>query len=220
MLAIAAAIRFTSRGPALFLQERVGHQGRKFTIFKFRTMTHAASDAPHPITTSDNQRCTVIGPFLRRWKLDEVPQLINVLLGHMSLVGPRPKLREFVAFDLPCRPGITGMATIAFAREQLILARLPKEHLETYIHSAILPAKQRLDSDYMARATFLSDLRLIFNTLLHRWDTEAVKSLLDVANVIDSMQRRGRASELDLKLMELQLAIGQRPAGPRRLVNS
>lgn len=212
MLAIAAAVRFTSRGPVLFLQERVGYQGRAFTILKFRTLTHVAFEAHHPNTTSDNQRCTSIGPFLRRWKLDEVPQLINVLLGHMSLVGPRPKLREYVVFDLPCRPGITGMATIAFAREQLILARLPKEHLETYIHSAILPAKQRLDSDYMARATFLSDLRLIFNTLLRRWDAEAMKSLHDVANVIDLMQRRGRSSGLDLKLMEVQLAIGQMPA--------
>lgn len=185
MLAITAAVRLTSRGPVLFLQERVGYQGRAFTILKFRTMNDMAAEAHHPIAISDNQRLTLIGPFLRRWKLDEVPQLINVLVGHMSLVGPRPKLREFVIFDLPCRPGITGMATIAFACEEKFLSRLPKDQLDAYTHFAVLPAKQRLDCDYMARATFLSDLRLIFNTLLHRWGTEGLSSLPDVANCFD-----------------------------------
>ena len=96
LLTIGAAVRVTSLGPVLFRQKRVGRHGQPFTILKFRTMIHVADRPHHPITTSDNQQFTPVGPFLRRWKLDELPQLANVLLGHMSLVGPRPKLPEHV----------------------------------------------------------------------------------------------------------------------------
>ena len=89
----------------------------------------------------------------------------------MSMVGPRPKLPEYVTLELLCRPGITGMATIVFAREERILARVAKEHLNAYIHAVVLPAKRQLDVEYMARATFLSDLCLLVSTLLRRWDT-------------------------------------------------
>ena len=95
----------------------------------------------------------------------------------MSLVGPRPKLPEYVIFELPCRPGITGMATIVFAREERILARVAKEHLNAYIHAVVLPAKRQLDAEYMARATFLSDLSLLVNTLLRRWDTATLEKI-------------------------------------------
>ncbi len=178
VLVIGAAVRFSSRGPVLFLQERVGRNGRSFKILKFRTMIHVTRAAHHPITTSDNQRFTVLGPFLRRWKLDELPQLANVLLGHMSLVGPRPKLREHVIFDPPCRPGVTGLATIVFAREEKILSCVARNRLEHYFHSVVLPAKRQLDSAYMARATFLSDLRLLANSVLRRWDTAALDGFI------------------------------------------
>ena len=95
----------------------------------------------------------------------------------MSLVGPRPKLQEYVTLELPCRPGITGMATIVFACEGRFLARVAKEHLNAYIHAVILPAKQQIDAAYMARATFLSDLSLLVNTLLHRWDTATLEKI-------------------------------------------
>jgi len=178
LLVIAAAVRLTSKGPILFMQERMGLHGRPFTIFKFRTMVHVTDKAHHPVTTSDNQRFTSIGPFLRRLKLDELPQLANVLAGHMSLVGPRPKLREHVISNLPCRPGITGMATALFACEEDVLARLPKGHLDAFYHAVVLPAKRKLDADYMARATFSSDLRLLVNSALRRWSTDALEDFL------------------------------------------
>jgi lipopolysaccharide/colanic/teichoic acid biosynthesis glycosyltransferase len=178
ILAIGAAVRVTSSGPVMFRQKRVGRNGQPFTILKFRTMIHVTDRAHRPVTTSDNQQFTPVGPFLRRWKLDELPQLANVLLGHMSLVGPRPKLPEHVILDPPCRPGVTGMATIVFACEEATLARVPKDHLDAYYYAVVLPAKRQLDIEYMARATFLSDLKLLVNSVLHRWDDTALESSL------------------------------------------
>jgi len=178
LLAIALAVRMTSSGPALFRQKRVGQHGRAFTILKFRTMLLATDKAHHAVTTAGNQRFTPIGPFLRRWKLDELPQLLNVLWGDMSLVGPRPKLPEHVISHLPCRPGITGAATIAFAREEALLDRVPRHHLDAYYHAVVLPAKRRLDAEYMAKATFLSDLKMIVNSVLRRWDNSILEGLL------------------------------------------
>jgi lipopolysaccharide/colanic/teichoic acid biosynthesis glycosyltransferase len=174
---VGLAVRITSSGPVLFLQKRMGRHGREFTIFKFRTMVHNSDRAHHPVSTTCNQLFTPVGPFLRRWKLDEVPQLFNVLAGHMSLVGPRPKLPAHALSNVPCRAGITGAATIAFAREEAILDRVPKHLLESFYHSVVLPAKHQLDADYMARATFLSDFKLIVDSVLRRWDTSIVDDL-------------------------------------------
>lgn len=185
LLVIGLAVRLTSRGPVLFLQKRMGCHNRPFTIFKFRTMTHSENSAHNPVTTTENQRFTPVGPFLRRWKLDELPQMLNVLVGDMSMVGPRPKLPEHQVADLCCRPGITGAATIAFAREEQILARLPDHHLDDYYAKVILPFKLRLDVEYMARATFLSDLRLIIDSAVRRWDPSVVDRLLN-ADVTDA----------------------------------
>jgi len=179
-LIVALAVRFTSKGPVLFLQKRTGLHRRNFIILKFRTMEHLESGARNKVTTARNQRFTPVGPFLRRWKLDELPQLLNVLIGDMSLVGPRPKLPEHQLGDLKCRPGITGAATIAFAREEQILARLPHHRLDGYYHSIILPAKLRLDREYMAQATFLTDMTLIVNTIVRRWDSSEICKLLDL----------------------------------------
>ncbi len=178
MLVISLAVRMTSTGPALFRQKRLGQHGRPFTILKFRTMFLATDKAHHAVTTACNQRFTPIGPFLRRWKLDELPQLLNVLWGDMSLVGPRPKLPEHMISDLPCRPGITGAATIAFAREEALLDQIPRHYLDTYYHSVVLPAKRRLDAEYMAQATFFSDLKLISDSVLRRWDNTILEGLL------------------------------------------
>ncbi len=179
LLAIALAVWLTSSGPVLFLQKRMGLHGRTFTILKFRTLIHAADKAHHAVTTAGNQRFTPTGPFLRRWKLDELPQLLNVLWGDMSLVGPRPKMPEHVISNLKCRPGITGAATIAFAREEEVLDRVPKHRLESFYHAVVLPAKRRLDVEYMARATFLSDFKLIVNSVLRRWDRSIMEGLLN-----------------------------------------
>ena len=174
---VALAVWLTSRGPVLFLQRRMGCHGRPFIILKFRTMTHSEHCSHNPVTTTENQCFTPIGLFLRRWKLDELPQLLNVLVGDMSMVGPRPKLIEHQIADLFCRPGITGAATIAFAREDQILARLPNHHLNDYYASVILPFKHQLDAEYMARATFLSDFKLILDSALRRWDRSVVERL-------------------------------------------
>jgi lipopolysaccharide/colanic/teichoic acid biosynthesis glycosyltransferase len=180
LLVIALAVRLTSHGPALFKQMRVGRQGRAFTILKFRTMIYSTDKTHHAVSTATNQQFTLIGPLLRRWKLDELPQLLNVLWGDMSLVGPRPKMPEHVIVDLPCRPGITGAATIVFACEEAILDLIPKHQLDNCYHTIILPAKRQLDSEYMARATFFSDLKLIVNSVLRRWHTSAVNRLLNI----------------------------------------
>ena len=178
LLAVGLAVRFTSSGPVLFLQKRMGRHGRNFTILKFRTMTHTSDNAHQPVTTSCNQHFTPVGPFLRRWKLDELPQLLNVLAGHMSLVGPRPKLPEHAISNLSCRAGITGSATIAFALEEGILDRVPKHRLDSFYHTVVLPAKHQLDEDYMAKATFFSDFKLLFDSVLRRWDTSIMEDLL------------------------------------------
>jgi lipopolysaccharide/colanic/teichoic acid biosynthesis glycosyltransferase len=168
-LAVAILIRITTPGPVLFLQERVGRYGATFMILKFTTMV--ASDRQRgTITTGDDPAITAIGRFLRRWKLDEVPQFVNVLLGEMSLVGPRPKVPQQKADAPRCRPGITGAATIAFADEESLLAGIPKQELQTFFRDVLLPWKQYLDSRYLVQATFLSDLRLIVRTAFRRWE--------------------------------------------------
>lgn len=179
LLAVAIMVRATSSGPVFFLQRRVGRRGCSFTILKFRTMVHDPDAAYHAVTTAENQPFTCIGPFLRRWKLDELPQVFNVLLGHMSLIGPRPKMPQHVIGDLVCRPGVTGAATMAFASEETLLDRVPQHHLEAYYRTVVLPTKHHLDEDYMARATFYSDLKLIANSILRRWDSGIADLLVE-----------------------------------------
>lgn len=215
MLIIALAVRLTSFGPIFFLQERVGLHGRIFTIVKFRTMVHATDKAHRAITTVGNQRFTFVGPFLRRWKLDELPQLLNVLAGHMSLVGPRPKMPEHVHFDLPCRPGITGAATKAFAREEVVLSHVRANRLDAYYHRVVLPAKRWLDVEYMARATFHSDLKLIFESVLHRWDNTAMESALN-AVILEAEHRSMLDWASDAAGIAGDFSIGPiRPKGER-----
>ena len=182
-LVIALAILFTSQGPVLFLQKRSGRHNRSFTILKFRTLEHLEQDTHNSVTTAENQRFTPVGPFLRKWKLDELPQLLNVLIGDMSLVGPRPKLPKHQLGRLHCRPGITGAATIAFAREEQVLAGLSRHELDDYYRLIVLPAKLRLDTEYLARATFLSDLKLIVDTPFRLLDTATSQIMHEVERV-------------------------------------
>jgi lipopolysaccharide/colanic/teichoic acid biosynthesis glycosyltransferase len=188
LLVIALAVRLTSPGPVFFLQKRMGRNGRTFTILKFRSMIHVSEKTHKAVTTAASQAFTPIGAFLRRWKLDELPQLWNVLAGDMSLVGPRPKMPEHIVSKLPCRPGITGAATIAFAHEESVLDQVPEEDLEAFYLGVVLPAKRRLDARYMARATFLSDLKLIVKSALRRWDSTFLEDLLK-AEAFDAQER-------------------------------
>ena len=168
-LLIALAIRITSPGPVFFLQKRMGQHGRPFSILKFRSMHHRVPTGRGTITTIDDKQITHVGRVLRAWKLDELPQLLNVLRGDMSLVGPRPRVPDQPAGRLDCRPGVSGAASLVFAREEVLLAGVPRHQLNTYYAGRVIPVKQRLDNAYMARATFSSDVRLLILTILRVW---------------------------------------------------
>jgi lipopolysaccharide/colanic/teichoic acid biosynthesis glycosyltransferase len=121
-----------------------------------------------------NQQFTLIGRFLRRWKVDEVPQLINILRGEMSLVGPRPKLACYESARLACRPGLTGFATLVFAREEMALAGVPQGEVDAYYQAVLKPMKLKLDAEYMGQAAFLSDLKIILKSVFRDWDDLAL----------------------------------------------
>jgi lipopolysaccharide/colanic/teichoic acid biosynthesis glycosyltransferase len=164
-------VRADSTGPALFRQERVGRGGALFRIHKFRTMRSGDEATGSPITVGADARITSAGAFLRRHKLDELPQLIDVLRGDMSLVGPRPELPRYVAEYpvalrdkvLSVRPGITDLASIEFRNEAELLARAADPERE--YREVVLPAKLRLAVEYVESATLASDLRVIGRTL-------------------------------------------------------
>jgi lipopolysaccharide/colanic/teichoic acid biosynthesis glycosyltransferase len=169
---IAFAIAITSGKPIFFRQWRLGRHGREFQVQKFRTM-RAAVDGCIGLTQDGDSRVTRIGRWLRRWKLDELPQLYNVLKGEMTLVGPRPDLEQFwlkaTAADrriLQLKPGLTGAASVAFHDEERLLATVSPERLTSFYVEQVLPQKAKLDSEYAARATFRSDCVILLQTSL------------------------------------------------------
>ncbi|MBK7721445.1 MAG: sugar transferase [Austwickia sp.] len=167
--AIAVAVKADTPGPVLFRQVRVGRYGRPFEILKFRTMAAGSSGAA--ITPSGDRRVTRVGAVLRRTKLDELPQLWNVLVGQMSLVGPRPEVPQYVELwparrreiILSVRPGITDPASIEFRDEGALLAAQPDP--ERYYREVLLPRKTQLYAEYVASATTRGDLAIIGRTL-------------------------------------------------------
>lgn len=161
---IAVAVKLTSRGPVLFRQERMGKGGEPFTILKFRTMR--VQDGPL-VTSRTDARITAVGGWLRRAKLDELPQIVNVLRGDMSLVGPRPKVSDHQVSELICRPGLTGAATLAFIEEEKMLVTVPEDQLETYVIDVLHRIKSEVDHEYALRSTLRSDFLLLSSTALH-----------------------------------------------------
>ena len=171
MLAIALAIKLDSRGPVFFRQQRVGRHGVPFFIHKFRSMVADAPQRGLALTVGDDPRITRIGRWLRRTRLDELPQLLDVLAGTMSLVGPRPELPQYVAQYpsllrervLSVRPGITDPSSLLHLDEAEQLARAADPERE-YIE-VILPRKLLCAADYAARASLRSDLGVLLRTL-------------------------------------------------------
>jgi lipopolysaccharide/colanic/teichoic acid biosynthesis glycosyltransferase len=162
---VGLAVCLSSPGPILFRQRRMGRSGREFTLYKFRSMRFEEG-LGSKITVSGDSRITRVGSFLRRYKLDEIPQFWNVLNGDMSLVGPRPKLPHHEALRLTVRPGITGAATLAFRHEEELLLGIPEHALEAFYEVFIKPTKARLDFEYIRSATCQSDIRLLLSTII------------------------------------------------------
>jgi lipopolysaccharide/colanic/teichoic acid biosynthesis glycosyltransferase len=167
ILLIAWLIKLTSRGPALFRQKRVGLHQQTFVILKFRTMQCGSEHATAgpTVTRHMDSRMTNVGALLRRLKLDELPQLINVVRGDMSFVGPRPKIAQHENLCMLCRPGITGAATIEFSHEESLLTDVPDEFVERFVTTILNPEKCKLDIQYIESARFGTDLKILVNTI-------------------------------------------------------
>jgi len=171
MLLIAIWVKLDSRGPVFFRQERVGRRGVPFRIHKFRTMAVDAPARGLPLTVGADPRITRAGVFLRRTRIDELPQFIDVLQGTMSLVGPRPEVPRYVAHYPPAlaaralsvRPGITDPASLVYMGEAELLADAKDPEREYIEH--ILPAKLQHAADYAEQATLATDLMVLWRTL-------------------------------------------------------
>lgn len=171
LLLLALWIKLDSSGSVFFRQERVGLGGRVFRIHKFRTMMTDAELKGLQITVGNDARVTRVGRWLRKYKLDELPQLLDVWVGHMSLVGPRPEVpcyvesypKELKDLVLSIRPGITDKASIEFKDENVILARSADPH-KSYV-TEILPIKLNYYAEYVRNRSMLEDVRIIFLTL-------------------------------------------------------
>ena len=167
---VSFIILITMGYPVFFRQTRVGKDGLDFKIIKFRSMVKNAARRGPAITTGGDNRITPFGRFLRKTKLDELPQLFNVLSGKMAIVGPRPEVPEYVQLYtdeqkavLSVRPGLTDPASIAYRDEEKVLARYDDPE-KAYIEK-IMPAKLKMNISYIEKASFSRDLALIFNTL-------------------------------------------------------
>lgn len=169
LLLLALLVRLSSPGPAFYRQKRVGRGGVLFDVLKFRSM-RVGNSGPS-VTAGNDPRITPIGARLRQWKLDELPQLINVLRGEMSLVGPRPEVERYVRHYTPeqrgvleVRPGITGVSQLEFRHEETLLAG--RDDVEAFYISTVMPAKLALDLRYVRERTLLGDIRLLLRTAL------------------------------------------------------
>lgn len=171
LVTIAVAIKMDSSGPVFFRQTRVGLRGKHFKVLKFRTMVVDAEARGLRVTAGQDPRITRYGAFLRKYKLDELPQLFNVLKGEMSLVGPRPEVPEYVEFYpaevrrivLSTLPGITDLASIEFSEESNILGKAKDPHRE-YV-DRILPTKLAYCQQYVLSRSLFMDLKIILRTL-------------------------------------------------------
>ena len=172
LILIAILIKKESKGPVFYKGERVGKNGKSFKIFKFRTMVPNAEKLGGPSTAGDDPRLLKIGPFLKKYQLDELPQLINVIKGEMSLVGPRPEVKMYVdmmteeerKIILSIKPGLTDLASLwNFHESEILKGSLDPE--KTY-QEKIRPTKIKLQLEYVKNRSFLLDLKIILRTIL------------------------------------------------------
>jgi len=174
MLILAAAVKLTSRGPVLFKQSRPGRNRREFSILKFRTMIVNSGQTGPVLTRALDPRVTWLGRHMRKWKLDELPQLFNVLRGEMSFVGPRPQptrlwnepaIHDDASLVLSVRPGLTSHATLVFRNEEDVLAPLSPDEVEEVYQRTLMPVKLKLEIQYLCKASFWGDLWIILRTI-------------------------------------------------------
>ncbi|SHK15831.1 Sugar transferase involved in LPS biosynthesis (colanic, teichoic acid) [Clostridium cavendishii DSM 21758] len=170
-LIIAILIKIDSNGDVFFKQLRVGQFSKPFYIYKFRTMVNDAERLGKQITVGNDSRITKVGAFLRKYKLDELPQLINVFKGEMSFVGPRPEVPRYVKmYDkeqrqvLLVKPGITDLASLEYKEENEILGNV--ENPEKYYIECIMPHKLNLNMQYINKANLISDIKIILKTII------------------------------------------------------
>jgi lipopolysaccharide/colanic/teichoic acid biosynthesis glycosyltransferase len=169
-LLLAVAIKLDSKGPVFYRQIRVGRYNQDFKIFKFRSMVSNADKIGLAITTGNDPRITRMGKFIRKCRLDEISQLLNVLNGTMSLVGPRPEVRKYVDAYQPkymatllVRPGVTAEASIRFRNEDELLAQ--GDNPEKIYMEDILPIKMNLGLEYMKKVSVFRDMKIMFQTV-------------------------------------------------------
>jgi len=169
LMLISIFIKLTSKGPVLYTQQRIGRFGKCFTILKFRSMTADHSDS-NTITVSGDMRITKFGAFLRKYKLDELPELLNIIKGEMSFVGPRPDLPGYAdnlkgedRKILELRPGVTGVASLKYANEESLLAE--QENPLKFNNEVIYIDKVRLNLDYYYNNNLWIDIKIIFATI-------------------------------------------------------
>ncbi len=171
LVVVALLIKLDSAGPVFFRQERMGRGVRPFLIYKFRTMVRDAPEKGGPLTFGPDPRITRLGGWLRKTKLDELPQLLNILMGDMGFVGPRPEVRMYVEmfpqeFEqiLRIRPGLTDLASLKYRNESEVLGSFENAE-EAYVR-VILPDKIRLAKQYLEQSSLFFDLTLVCKTLL------------------------------------------------------
>ena len=170
-IVVAVWIKVDSQGPVFYRQTRVGKGNKDFHLLKFRSMVSDADKSGLLTVGGHDSRVTRAGYFIRKYKLDELPQLINVFLGYMSLVGPRPEVRKYVDMYTPeqlhvldIRPGITDAASIKYRNENDLLAAA--DNPEQYYIDVIMPDKLRINLEYVAHHSLIGDLKLIFDTFI------------------------------------------------------
>ena len=172
LLIVSVLVALDSRGPIIFKQQRVGRYGKLFTMVKFRTMK-VKQESSSTVSIMGDKRITRIGAFLRKTKIDELPELWNVLIGEMSLVGPRPDVEGFAdqlqnesRKILELRPGITGPASLKFANEEALLASV--DNPERYNREVIYPEKVKLNLEYYYQQNLMLDIKIIFATIFRK----------------------------------------------------